>query len=288
MPEIAFHRPDTVEAAVSLLAGHAGSRCIAGGQTLVAMLNAGLLEAPVLIAVAGIAELNSISFRPNGTVRIGAAVSHRRVAVAWELGGSSAVIREAARVIAHPAIRNFGTIGGALAHADPAADYPAAVVAAGASIEIAGRNGRRTLPAQEFFLDYLTTVLEPGEMVTAVLVPDAKAGAAGHYLKFSRVDGDYAIVSIAVTLESEAGICSKASIALGGCGPKPVFDARANSILLGTKCETGIIGKAADILIEMSDPIDDVRASANYRRALIPRLLPRAIRQAWCQIGPSP
>ena len=213
MPEIAFHRPDTVEAAVALLASHEDSRCIAGGQTLVAMLNAGLLEPPTLIAVAGIPELNGISVEANRTVRIGAAVSHRRVAVAPELTGSGAVIRVAARVIAHPAIRNFGTIGGALAHADPAADYPAAVVAAGARIEVAGRSGRRTVPAEEFFVDFLTTALEPAEMVTAVLVPAAKAGASGEYLKFSRVDGDYAIVSIAVTLESEADVCSKASIA---------------------------------------------------------------------------
>ena len=288
MPEIAFHRPDTVEAAVALLASHEGSRCVAGGQTLVAMLNAGLLEIPTLIAVSGIAELNSISVEPNRTVRVGAAVSHRRVSAAPELHGSRAVIREAARVIAHPAIRNFGTIGGALAHADPAADYPAAVVAAGARIEIAGKRGRRTVPAEAFFLDFLTTALEPAEMVTAVLVPNGKTGASGHYLKFSRVDGDYAIISIAVTLESEAGVCSKVNIALGGCGPKPVFDVRANSLLLGTKCDSKVIAKAAEILVEVSDPVDDERASANYRRALIPRLLPRAIRHAWLQCGTGP
>jgi hypothetical protein len=110
-------------------------------------------------------------------------------------------VREAASVIAHPAIRNFGTLGGSLAHADPAPDYPAAVVAAGAHIEVAGPGGRREIPAGEFFLDYLTSALEEGELVTALLLPPASPASVGHYVKFSRVDGDYAIASVAVALE---------------------------------------------------------------------------------------
>src|SRR5689334_10717920 len=123
MPSIAVHRPSTVEEAVSLLAKEPGSRCIAGGQTLVAMMNAGLIETPCLVAVEGISELRSIRQQADGAVRIGAAVSHREVAK-HQFAGAHRVISEAASVIAHPAIRNFGTIGGSLAHGDPASDYP--------------------------------------------------------------------------------------------------------------------------------------------------------------------
>jgi len=283
MPRIELLRPTSVEDAVALLANREGSRCIAGGQTMVAMLNAGLVEPPVLIAISAIEELGAIVEQDDGTIRIGAAVCHRDVAQFSGCTGANAVIREAARVIAHPAIRNFGTIGGALAHADPAADYPTAVVAAGATIEIAGANGRRTIPSEEFFLDYLTTALEPGEMVTALQLPAPEAGSSGHYLKFSRVDGDYAIASVGVTLQAKDGRCTAARLAIGGCGSTPVFDPSANALLLGSRCEETAIAAAAELLVSRADPVDDVRASAAYRRALIPRLLRRAVRHAWSQ-----
>src|SRR5690349_517544 len=131
-PEIAFLHAATVEEAVLMLTSHEGSRCLAAGQTLVAMMNAGLIEAPALVTMSGIAELGRIVQLADGGVRIGATVCHRDVAREARLCGANTVVREAAAVIAHPAIRNFGTMGGALAHADPAADYPAAAVAAGA------------------------------------------------------------------------------------------------------------------------------------------------------------
>jgi aerobic carbon-monoxide dehydrogenase medium subunit len=171
-------------------------------------------------------------------------------------------------------------MGGALAHADPAADYPTAAVAAGAKVEIAGKNGRRTVPADEFFIDYFTTALEPAEIVTGLILPPTSAHAVGRYLKFSRVDGDYAIVSVGVTLSIENGLCSEARLAIGGCASVPVFSDEANKALLATTCDDDIIDMAATYLNEKADPIDDVRASANYRRALIPRLLRRAIRFA--------
>lgn len=281
MPRIEFSRPTTVDDAIALLASREGSRCIAGGQTLVAMMNAGLVDAPALIAVSGIDELRSISEGDDGALRIGAAVCHRDVARCDKLQGAASILKKAAQVIAHPAIRNFGTVGGALAHADPAADYPAAAVAAGASIEIAGKSGRRTVPAEAFFLDYLTSVMNTGEMVTALIVPTSAKGSFAHYLKFSRVDGDYAILSIAVTLQVEGGRCLSARLALGGCGPTPVFDAAANAKLVGTACDAESLTAAAAILGERCDPINDIRASADYRRALIPKLLHRAVRQAW-------
>ena len=212
------------------------------------------------------------------SIRIGAAVTHREVAGYKGFLGSNQIIREAAAVIAHPAIRNFGTMGGVLAHGDPASDYPTAAVAAGATVEIAGLEARRAVAASDFFVDYLTTALEPGEMVTALILPRAADGSAGHYLKFSRVDGDYAIVSIGVTLTLRNGICTQARLAAGGLGSRPLWCAEADAALCDTGCDDPAISQAARHLLDLADPVDDVRASADYRRALLPRLLRRAVR----------
>jgi aerobic carbon-monoxide dehydrogenase medium subunit len=277
MPSIAIHRPSTVEEAVALLAKEPNSRCIAGGQTLVAMMNAGLIETHCLVALEAITELRSIQQQADGSVRIGAGVSHREVA-RHQFAGAQRIISEAASVIAHPAIRNFGTIGGALAHGDPASDYPTAAVAAKGSVEIAGASRRRIVPASEFFVDYLTTSLEPGEMITALVVPPNTSDSEGHYLKFSRVDGDYAILSIGVALRSGGGICTGASIAVGGMAATPIYSEHANASLSNTNCDDAAIQQAARHLLEAADPVDDVRASGEYRRALLPKLLRRAVR----------
>jgi aerobic carbon-monoxide dehydrogenase medium subunit len=281
MPDIEFLHPRTVDEAVQLLASRGDARCIGGGQTLVAMLNAGLVRVGSLVVMSAIEELSTLTQGPDGFVRIGAAVPHRVVANANDLVGANMVVREAAGLIAHPAIRNFGTIGGSLAHADPASDYPAAVVAAGARIQIAGPSGRRQVPAEECFVDYLTSCLEPGELIAAVELPAADRNSAGHYLKFSRVDGDYATLSVAVSLEKRDGLCSRARIALGACGATPIFDSASGEVLAGSRCEASAITKVGELLAARADPVEDVRASSAYRRALIPRLVRRAIEHTW-------
>jgi carbon-monoxide dehydrogenase medium subunit len=284
MPDIEFLHPRTVDEAVQVLATREDARCIGGGQTLVAMLNAGLVNVGSLVAMSAIEELSALTRQPDGTIRIGAAVPHRVVAQAKELVGGNQVVREAAGLIAHPAIRNFGTIGGSLAHADPASDYPAAVVAADARIEIAGLSGRRQVPAGECFIDYLTTCLQPGELITAVELSPAGQNSAGHYLKFSRVDGDYATVSVAVSLEKRDGLCRAARVALGACGATPVFDPACGEVLAGSRCEASAVAKVGELLAARADPVDDVRASSAYRRALVPRLVSRAIEHAWSRL----
>ena len=285
MPDIEFLHPRTVDEAVQLLAARDDARCIGGGQTLVAMINAGLVNVGSLVAMSAIEELSTLTQGPDGSIRIGAAVPHRVVAHANELIGANMVVREAAGLIAHPAIRNFGTIGGSLAHADPASDYPAAVVAAGARIQIAGPSGRRQVPAEECFVDYLTSCLEPGELIAAVELPPAERNSAGHYLKFSRVDGDYATVSVAISLEKRDGLCSWARIALGASGATPIFDSACVEVLAGSRCEASAIAKVGELLAARADPVDDVRASPAYRRALIPRLVRRAIEHTWSMLN---
>jgi carbon-monoxide dehydrogenase medium subunit len=187
------------------------------------------------------------------------------------------VLRGAAGQIAHDAIRHVGTIGGSIAHADPSADWPTAISAAGASIEIASSSGTRSVSVDEFFLGYLQTAVQPGEIITAIDVQPSPGNARGHYLKFSRVDGDYATVSIAIVLAMNGRRCEYVRFAAGACGPKPLRVVAAEERLLGTELTAEDIAAAGDLLAAEADPVSDVRGSSEYRRLLIPRLLKRAI-----------
>jgi len=275
-----YFEPDTIEDAVKLLATREEARCLAGGQTLVAMMNAGLLEPKVLVSLRRVSGLNEIKKDEDGSLWIGAMVRHAELASESRLKGALQVLREAASVIAHPAIRNLGTLGGSLCHADPNGDYPAAVVAAGGDIEIAGPNGRRIVSAVDFFSGYFATVLEEGELLSRVRLPQGSPSAVGTYTKFSRVDGDYATVSVAVVLDLKDNRCTFARISLGACGMTPIWVREADEHLVGTDLNDAAINSACAALREASDPVDDVRGSADYRRLLIPRLVRRAVHRA--------
>lgn len=278
MTDFAYHEPDTIADALALLGEIEGARCIAGGQTLVAMLNARLLEPPALIGLRRIGELSAIGRTADGGgLRIGATATHEAVAESAEIAAEFPLIASTAAAIAHPPIRSFGTIGGAVAHGDPMSDYPAGLVAADAAIEIASPAGRRTVPAADFFQDYLTTALEPGEMVTAILVPKPPAGARGRYLKFARVDGDYATVAVAASLALSGGVCTHIAVAIGAAGPTPVRDIAAEQALIGQPLTEAAIARLGAALAGRCDPVDDVRGSSAYRRALVPGLVRRAL-----------
>jgi carbon-monoxide dehydrogenase medium subunit len=201
------------------------------------------------------------------------------------LEGGHAVVRRAAGQIANPPVRNMGTIGGAVSHADPAADYPPALVAAGAAIEIANADGRRIVAAEDFFTDWYATALEDGEMVAAVTLPPAPEGARGHYHKLVKVEGDMCIASVALVLALEGGVCSHLRLAIGGCGPAPVRLAEAEEHLLGGPLDEPAVAEAGAMLAEALDPPDDVRASADYRRLVVPRMMARAVAAAKAECG---
>jgi carbon-monoxide dehydrogenase medium subunit len=266
--------PRTVEEATALLAEDLDAKPIAGGATLVAMMNARVVEPHALVNLGRIAELQGISTQPDGRIRIGAYTRHRESAESAVLSGTTAVVRQAAGQIANATVRNMGTIGGSISFADPGLDYPPAIVAAGAEVELAGPERRRTVAARDFFVDWYTTALEPGEIVTAVLLPKPSAGGAA-YVKHARVSGDYATVAAAVCLEASGALRA----AIGACGPTPLRDDEADALLSRDRSDAAM-ARAAALLEARADPLDDVRGSAEYRRLLIPRLLLRAVRQA--------
>jgi carbon-monoxide dehydrogenase medium subunit len=269
-----YFRPRTVAEATALLAQDADAKPIAGGATLVAMVNARVLQPAAFVSLAGIAEIQGLSLEPDGRVRIGAFTRHRDTAASELLRGANAVVREAAGQIANATVRNMGTLGGSIAFADPGLDYPPALVAAEAEVEIASATGRRTLPAREFFVDWYTTALAPGEIVTAVRLPAAGQRGRAVYLKHARVAGDYATVSIALAERAPAALRA----VVGACGPTPISSDEADATLRAGR-GAAAVAQAAAALVARADPLDDVRASADHRRRLVPGLLARALQQ---------
>ena len=275
---VALHRPNSTNEALRLKAEYSGSMFLAGGQTLVAMMNADLLEPAALISLDNVAGLKDIEVKPDGSVRIGAMVRHAELAASDVLRDAHAVICSAAEVIAHPAIRNLGTIGGAVSHGDPNADLCPALVAADARIEVTGPNQSREIFATEFFLDYLTTELKENELLTAIILPPAPEQSWGHYEKFARVEGDYATTSVAVTLAlNEDRMVDQLRIAVGASGATPIRVASAEKELQGGSLDSASVTKAANKISTASEQLADVRGSSDYRLILIPRLIRKAV-----------
>ncbi|MDE0360917.1 MAG: FAD binding domain-containing protein [Rhodospirillaceae bacterium] len=277
MPD--FHEPRTIGEAVGLLAADDHARCLAGGASLVAMMNFGMLEPSHLVSLRRIEELHGIREDGIGGFRIGAMTTHREVFGDARLVRSNGVLHEALGTI-DIVIRNMGTIGGAIAHADPSSDVVAALVAAGATVEIVGPAGQRSAPVENLFEFYLTTTLSPGEMVTAVVLPAPAPDSAGVHEKVCRVHGDIATVNASATIAFESGAISAARLVLGGCAPVPLHVEEADACLVGTVADEAAITAAAALLVEAADPPSDVRGSADYRRLLIPRLVARLIGRA--------
>lgn len=274
-----YFRPRTLAEALARLNEFDDARPIAGGATLVAMMNADLLAPGALVSLAAIEELAGICASADGIV-IGAMTRHAVVAADQRLRGDSAIVRLAAAEIGHPAIRAVGTIGGSIAHADPAADYPTALTAAGAEIELLGRDGRRRVAAATFFEDFYTTALADGELVTAVHVPAPLDDGIAVYRKITRSDGDFAIASIAFSGVFDGDHCRHARVVVGGCGPTPIHSDAVDAMLINAHPDAPCVGAAADALADACDPLDDVRGSAAYRRLLVRRLLPQVFADA--------
>jgi len=279
-----FHEPTSLDEAVALLAAE-GARCLAGGASLVPQMKAGAVRPQRLVSLRLIAGLDAIAGAADGTVSIGAMATHARVASCDLLTGGNAAVREAAAQIAHPAIRTMGTMGGVLAFAEPSADYPCAVMAADASVVARGPHGRRTIAADAFFVGAMATVLHPGEVVEALSLPPARPGEAGAYLKFSRVDGDFATACVAVRLALEDGAVTGVRVAVGGCAPVPFRVPAAEAVLVGSPPDAAALARLGAAYAEAADPPSDFRGSADFRRMILPGLIARAVARASAKLA---
>ena len=279
-----YFEPTSVAEASALYRANAGAQYLAGGATLVALMNAGLAEPTALVSLDGIEALGGLRRLSDGAVRIGAMARHRETAESTLFRAGQNVVPAAARQIANVPVRNMGTMGGSIAFADPAADYPAALRAADARIEIAGEGGVREATAASFFVDWYKTALEPGELVVAITIPPAPAGSVGLYRKLQRVSGDFAIASVALVLALDGLDCREIRLAVGGCGPTPVRLEEAEALLKGGRLESDRLDAAARMIADACDPVDDVRASAEYRRLVVPRMIRRTVADALAEL----
>ena len=262
-----------MEDAVRLLMDEVDSFPLAGGATLVAMRNAGLVKVEKYICLERIEKLHGISVQEDGRIRIGAMTRHYEVADSTVLTGNLAVIRQAAAAIANMPVRNMGTMGGALAHADPAADYLAALAVVDAEIELFGSRGARTVGIGEWILNWYETCLNSDELIKAIYLP-APAESYSSYRKMARVSGDYAVATCAISVEAHH---QQVRIAIGGCGPAPLRDPDHEFVLRGESLIDDELQNLVKNLITRADPIDDVRGSAEHRIRLIPRLAQDAV-----------
>lgn len=286
-----YHRPDSVEEALSLLAEHGyDAKLLAGGQSLVPAMNFRMAVPAVLIDLNRIAGLDGIA-EADGGLRVGAMVRQRAAERDRLIAARAALISETLPYVAHAQIRNRGTMGGSIAHADPAAEIPAVMLALDARFRLRGPNGERLVAAGEFFTGLFGTALEPDEMLTDIEVPAAAPRSGWAFDEISRRHGDYALAGIAATATvDEAGRCSSARIALLSVGEGPVLAAEAAAALVGQAPDEDAIRAAAEAASQRDvDPPGDIHASPEYRRqlvkVLVQRVLPRAFERALTRPG---
>jgi CO/xanthine dehydrogenase FAD-binding subunit len=277
-----YRRPDSVEEALALLAEHGyDAKLLAGGQSLIPTMNFRLAEPAVLIDLNGVDELVGIEPRVGG-VWIGAMTRQATAERSEAVKRSVPLLAETFPWIAHPAIRNRGTVGGNLAHADPASELPAVALVLEARFLIRGQGGERWVTAADFFPGLFATALEPEEILLGVEFPSTSSGAGCAFEEVSRRHGDYALVGAAshVTIDA-SGCCTSASVGLLSVGDGPVLSAGAAEALLGEEATPDRIDAAASAAVRDVDPPSDIHASTAYRRQLVKVLTSRTLIRAF-------
>lgn len=272
-----YVRASSVDEAVGLLAKHGGeAKLLAGGQSLLPALNLRLMTPEVLIDISGIASLRGIHI-DGDTVKIGALTRHADLLVSPEIAAHAPLIAQAMPHIAHPAIRNRGTIGGSLSHADPASELPACVQALGATLVLRGPGGERRVAASSFFTGLYETVMTPGEMLIGIEFPPIRAGERAHFHEFARRMGDYAIVGLAAQANVSGDRISAARLAFFGVGERATLcPAAAEALARGPMTANAVADAQAALARDLS-PQNDHQASSATRMHLARVLLRRCV-----------
>lgn len=280
-PQFDYYAPETLEEALSLLKKFAGdARVLAGGQSLVPLMNMRLAAPQQIIDVNKIAALDYIEDR-DGHLCLGALTRHRTIEGSPLVAASCPLLSGAVRFIGHTQVRTRGTIGGSVAHADPAAEYPTVLATFDGTIVAQSSRGRRTIGWQQFFLGPYTVQLEPDEMIVEIRLRKPVQPAARAFLELSRRHGDFALVEASVQLKVDsAGVCADVQIALGGVGGTPVRARNAEQYFCGRRADGPHCVQAGALAAEKLEPDDDLHASGEYRRRMASLLVARALRQA--------
>lgn len=271
-----YTRASSVVDALELLARHGDqAKVLSGGQSLMPALNLRLSAPELLVDIGAIAELHGITVA-NGLLKIGALTRHVDVLRSAEIAKQAPLLTEAIAHVAHPAIRNKGTFGGSLAHADPASELPACVLALDAVIVVRSKSGERRIRAEEFFTGIYETLLSPEELLVAVEIPVARPNAVHFFHEYARRKGDYAIVGLAASGILDGDVLTSLRLGYFAVGDKPML-AAASEQLTGRLVTTSMLADAQAALDEELDPQEDQQASAGMRRYLARQLMARCI-----------
>jgi aerobic carbon-monoxide dehydrogenase medium subunit len=281
-----YHDPETLDEAVAILSEHADDgKVLAGGQSLVPLLNMRLARPAVIVDVNQVRDSDYVRAWDGG-VAIGMTTRQRALHRNPLITQQYPLLSEAAMSIGHPQIRSRGTICGSLAHADPAAELPALAVALDAQMVATGPSGQRVVPASDFYVTFLTTALEPNEILTEVRFPAPPSDMSWSFMEVSRRHGDFALVGAIAGLSVKDNAITSSRLVFFGVGPGPHRVDDAENVLRGKAPGDAAFAEAAALVSDALDPDDDLHASAAYRRSVAGALTRRALRQAWERAQP--
>jgi aerobic carbon-monoxide dehydrogenase medium subunit len=277
----AYARPTTIDEALQAVAsGGEDVKILAGGQSLIPVMRLRLAAPETVVDLTKVAELRGVREEgqgDDGAIVIGAMTTHSDVLSDPLIARWAPLIAAATETVADRQVRHRGTFGGALAHADPAGDLPAVALALDAQFVIAGLNGRRTVPAAEFFVDYLTTALEEGELLVEIRVPKLHGTWGVHYEKLNRVAQAWSIVAVAALVRREGDVIAEARVGLTNMGPTPLRASGVEAALVGVPATREAVAAAAEHAAEGTSPSSDLNAQADYRQHLATVLTRRAV-----------
>lgn len=280
-----YLRPGTVKEAFGMLGEHKDDcKVICGGQSLLIVMRQGLVAPEYLIDLKGLTELDYIKYDDASGLKLGATTTHREIERSEIVAQKYPVLKDMEHKLASIQVRNWGTIGGNIAHADAAGDPAPVLIALDATVKIGGPNGERTMALEDFYTDLFETALEPGEIVLEIAVPPVPPKTATCYQKFNLLESDQGIVAVAATISLNAdGTCKDARVALGNGAPTNIRAKNAEQALIGKKLDDSVFAAAGQAAADDSQPVSDIHASEEYRRHLIGVLTKRMAKAAFAQ-----
>ena len=280
-PSFEYHAPTTTEEAIGLLQQlGAEAKILSGGMSLIPLMRLRLAAPPHLIDINRIAGLAYIQ-EHDGFLRIGGLTREAELERSDLVRSKYPILAETAAVIGDPLVRNRATVGGNLAHADPANDHPATMLALAAEVVATGPKGERRIPITRFFTGFFATALDPDEILTEICIPIPPPRSGGAYVKLERKVGDFATAAVAAQLTLDRGdVCEQVRISLTNVGPTPLEAYQAEALMRGKTVEPALVKQAAQLAAEASDPSADLRGSVEYKRDLVRVLTGRALNRA--------
>ena len=278
-PSFEYLTPSNISDAVALLQKHGDeAKILAGGHSLIPAMRLRLAEPGYLIDISGIGGLDNIQ-EESGQLRIGAMTCEAALEESEIVQRKFPLLLDTAKMIADPSVRNMATVGGNLAHGDPANDHPATMLALRASVVAEGPNGTREIKIDDFFPDFFTTALSEDEILTEIRIPTPPSASGGAYLKIERKVGDYAAAAVACQLNIDSsGSIENIGLGLTNVGSTPIRASSAEELLKGKKPDENMLAEAGRLAAADSEPMEDLRGSAEYKRALVNELTQRAIK----------